>query len=87
MPEERTPHAPSAPQTRSVGAERSLPFFVAKLARSLITLYVCPQTFSCDSFPEAHRQAEGLHRPAFSSNDQSQQNQRALRALQSNPPS
>jgi hypothetical protein len=30
-----------------------------------ITLYVCPQTFSCDSFPEADRQAERLHRHAF----------------------
>jgi hypothetical protein len=62
-------------------------FSMAKLARSLITLYVCPQTFSYDSFPEADRQAEGLHRHAFSSNDRSQQNQRAWRARQSNPPS
>ena len=34
-----------------------------------LRLSVGPQTFSCDSFPEAHRQAEGLHHRAFSSND------------------
>jgi hypothetical protein len=47
--------------------------FAVVFARSSITLYVGLQTFSCDSFPEAHSRAEELHRRTFSSNGRSQQ--------------